>query len=58
MLAGLLILARPELCVIAVIAVLLARGARWRVGAAAVGVRLPWLVWSWFALGSAVPTRS
>jgi hypothetical protein len=54
-LAGLLILARPDLAVISVIAVAAAVRFWWRVLTMVLLVTMPWFTWSWFALGSAIP---
>jgi hypothetical protein len=56
--AGLLVLARPDLAVVDVVVVLGLLPARRKVlmtGAIGVLVALPWHVFSWFVLGSAVP---
>jgi hypothetical protein len=59
LLAGLLVLTRPDLVII-VIAVFVLTRHPWRkrwwwAPVAAIGVTVPWYVWSWFKLGSAVP---
>ncbi|MDN5920525.1 MAG: DUF2029 domain-containing protein, partial [Pseudonocardia sp.] len=54
-LAGLLILTRPDLGPAALVAVLCLPGGRWRAFGAAVAVTVPWFAWSWWFLGSAVP---
>lgn len=55
-LAGLAVLARPDLLIVVLIVVPVLLGPRLlRAGAAAVAVTLPWYAFSWFALGSALP---
>lgn len=55
-LAGLAVLARPDLLIVVLVAVPVLLGYRLlRAAAAAVAVTLPWYVFSWFALGSALP---
>jgi hypothetical protein len=56
--AGLAVLARPDLGVVVVVAALGFPGVRRRLlpaVAAAVAVAAPWHLWSWFVLGSALP---
>jgi hypothetical protein len=56
--AGLLVLGRPDLAVVDVVVVLTVAAARhWalRSGLVAVAVATPWYVFSWFMLGSALP---
>ncbi len=56
--AGLLILGRPDLAVIDVVVVLTVAAARRRVlhsGLVAMAVAMPWYVFSWFVWGSALP---
>lgn len=53
--AGLLVLCRPDLGVVALVLVGLAGRGWWRAGIAAVAVYLPWLVFSWYQLGSVIP---
>ncbi|MGH3776225.1 MAG: hypothetical protein ACRDRR_10915 [Pseudonocardiaceae bacterium] len=56
--AGLLVLARPDLAVVDVVVVLTVAAARRRAlrsGLVAVAVAAPWYVFSWFVLGSALP---
>ncbi|MET0188438.1 MAG: glycosyltransferase family 87 protein [Pseudonocardia sediminis] len=54
-LAGLLVLTRPDLVVVGLVAVAVAGRGRWRVALAAVATASPWFAWSWWVLGSAVP---
>ncbi|MDN5857640.1 MAG: hypothetical protein L0H84_03370, partial [Pseudonocardia sp.] len=56
--AGLTVLARPDLGVVVAVAALVLPGVRRRIVSAtgtAVAVVLPWCVFSWFVLGSVVP---
>jgi hypothetical protein len=53
--AGLLVLTRPDLAVFAVPAVLMSGRAWWRSAVSAVATTVPWFVWSWWNLGSALP---
>jgi hypothetical protein len=53
--AGLLVLARPDLVVFGGVAVLTAGRHWWRAGLAAAATTLPWFAWSWWNLGSAIP---
>jgi hypothetical protein len=56
--AGLLVLGRPDLAVVDVVVVLTVAAARRRAlrsGLAAVAIAAPWYVFSWFMLGSALP---
>lgn len=52
---GLLVLTRPDLGVVGLIAVVACGRGWWRAALAATGTALPWLAWSWWALGSAIP---
>ena len=54
-LAGLCVLARPDTAVVVVVVALVLRPAWLRAIGAALAVTLPWYVFSWFALGSALP---
>ncbi|MDI2027636.1 hypothetical protein QFW96_03390 [Saccharopolyspora sp. TS4A08] len=54
-LCGLLALARPDAVVFGLLAVVLVGRSWWRAAGVAAAVAAPWLVWSWWALGSAVP---
>lgn len=57
-LAGLLVLTRPDLLIVAVVVFAVRPGwwrGWWRSLLAALAVMLPWYVWSWVVLGSAVP---
>lgn len=56
--AGLAVLCRPDLALVAMVVVLAVPAARpqwWRSGLVAVAVALPWHLWAWFALGGFVP---
>lgn len=56
--AGLLVLGRPDLAIVDVVVVLIVAAARRRAlrsGLVAVAVAMPWYVFSWFMLGSALP---
>jgi len=53
--AGLCVLARPDTAVVVVVVALVLRPAWLRAIGAALAVTLPWYVFSWFALGSALP---
>ena len=56
--AGLLVLGRPDLAVVDVVVVLTVAAARRRAlrsGLVAVAVAAPWFIFSWFYLGSALP---
>lgn len=54
-LAGLLVLTRPDLGPSAVVVLLALRSGRWRAAGSAVVVTVPWFAGSWWWLGSAVP---
>lgn len=54
-LAGLLILTRPDLGPAALVCIACLPAGRWRAFGAAVAVTVPWFAWSWWVLGSAVP---
>lgn len=57
-LAGLLVLTRPDLAIVAVVVFAVRPGwwrGWWRSLLAAIAVMLPWYVWSWVVLGSAMP---
>ena len=54
-LAGLCVLARPDTAVVVVVVALVLRPGWLRAIGAALAVTLPWYVFSWFALGSALP---
>ena len=54
-LAGLSVLARPDIAVVVVVVALVLRPGWLRAIGAALAVTLPWYVFSWFALGSALP---
>jgi hypothetical protein len=58
-LAGLVVLTRPDLIIIVLVVFLLVRHPWrrrwWWAPVAAIAVAVPWYVWSWFKLGSAVP---
>jgi hypothetical protein len=54
-LAGLCVLARPDTAVVVVVVALVLRPAWLRAIGAALAVTLPWYVFSWFVLGSALP---
>ena len=57
-LAGVLVLTRPDLVVVAAVIVLMTFGLRrptWVAGLIGIAVVLPWHVFSWFVLGTAVP---
>ncbi len=58
-LAGLLLLTRPDLVIVVIVVFLLVRRPWrkrwWWAPFAAIVVTAPWYVWSWFNLGSAVP---
>lgn len=54
-LAGLLVLTRPDLVVVGLVAVAVAGRGWWKVALAASATALPWAAWSWWVLGSAVP---
>lgn len=53
--AGLAVLARPDTVVVVIVVALVLRPGWARAIAAALAVTLPWYVFSWFALGSALP---
>ncbi|ONI71071.1 hypothetical protein ALI144C_51960 [Actinosynnema sp. ALI-1.44] len=59
LLAGLLVLTRPDLVIVVVVVFVLVRHKWdrrwWWAPVAAIGITVPWYVWSWIALGSAVP---
>ncbi|NRN71425.1 4-amino-4-deoxy-L-arabinose transferase [Kibdelosporangium sp. 4NS15] len=58
LLGGLLVLARPDLAIVALVVFLVCHNWRrrwWWAPVAAIGITFPWYLWSWFALGSAVP---
>jgi len=54
-LAGLCVLARPDTAVVVVVVALVLRPGWLRAIGAALAVTLPWYVFSWFVLGSALP---
>ncbi|WP_181779437.1 hypothetical protein [Pseudonocardia pini] len=54
-LAGLLVLTRPDLAVVSLVGVLAGGRNGWRVAVSAAGTALPWFVLSWLWLDSAVP---
>ena len=54
-LAGLLVLTRPDLGAVGLVAVVACGRAWWRAALGATAVALPWLAWAWWALGSAIP---
>lgn len=54
-LAGLVMLARPDAIAFTVAAIALCGARWWRAALAAAAVGTPWLMWSWWALGSVVP---
>ncbi len=54
-LAGLLVLARPDLGAVALVAVVASGRDWWRVALGGTAAALPWFAWSWWALGSAIP---
>ena len=53
--AGLCVLARPDMAVVVVVVALVLRPGWARAIGAALAVTLPWYAFSWFALGSALP---
>lgn len=53
--AGLLVLARPDLGPAAIVCIACASSGRWRAVGAAAAVATPWFAFSWLAFGSAVP---
>jgi len=53
--AGLSVLARPDMVVVVVVVALVLRPGWVRAVGAALAVTLPWYVFSWFVLGSALP---
>ncbi|MDQ4117434.1 MAG: hypothetical protein M3235_10800, partial [Actinomycetota bacterium] len=53
--AGLLVLTRPDLGPAAVLGLLCLPAGRWRAFGAAVATTVPWFAFSWWFLGSAVP---
>ena len=54
-LAGLLVLTRPDLGAVALVGIAACGRGWWRAGLGAAAVTLPWLAWAWWALGSAIP---
>ncbi|WP_132421805.1 hypothetical protein [Pseudonocardia endophytica] len=55
LLAGLLVITRPDLGAVALVAVVVSGRDWWRTALGATAVTLPWLAWSWYLLGSAIP---
>ncbi|MBC3194396.1 hypothetical protein H7X46_25430 [Pseudonocardia sp. C8] len=55
LIAGLLVLTRPDLGPSALVVVAALRAGRWRAAGAALTVTVPWFAVSWWWLGSAVP---
>lgn len=53
--AGLLVLTRPDLAVVALVAVAVAGRSWWRAALGAAAAGAPWFAWSWWSLGSAIP---